>query len=83
VRITKQTVYKIDKILDKRFRRGSREYIVRWQGYSKEFDSWIPASSVRTFKVDMNASSSNHFTLACSVTLRRKSTTTIRFPPLR
>jgi hypothetical protein len=31
VRITKQKVYKIDKILDERFRRGSREYPVRWQ----------------------------------------------------
>ena len=30
VRITKQTVYKIDKILDKRVRRGIREYLVRW-----------------------------------------------------
>jgi hypothetical protein len=47
VRITKQTVYKIDKILDKRVRRGSREYLVLWQGYGKEFDSWIPASSVK------------------------------------
>jgi len=47
VRITKHTVYKIDKILDKRVRRGSREYLVRWQGYGKEFDSWIPASSVK------------------------------------
>jgi len=41
VRITKQTVYKIDKILDERVRRGSREYLVLWQGYSKEFDSCI------------------------------------------
>jgi hypothetical protein len=47
VRITKQTVYKIDKILDKRVRRGSREYLVRWQGYGKEFDFWIPASRVK------------------------------------
>jgi hypothetical protein len=47
VRITKQTVYKLDKIIDKRVRRGSRQYLVRWQGYGKEFDSWIPASSVK------------------------------------
>jgi len=47
VRITKQTIYKIDKILDKMVRRGSREYLVSWQGYVKEFDSWIPASSVK------------------------------------
>ena len=47
VRVTSRTVYKIDKILDKRIRRGSLEYLVRWKGYSKDFDSWIPASGVK------------------------------------
>ena len=46
-RITKQTAYKIDKILDTRVRRGITEYLVRWRGYTKDFDSWIPAYSVK------------------------------------
>ena len=45
--ITKQTVYKIDNFLDERVRRGSLEYLVRWQGYNKDFDSWISASSIK------------------------------------
>jgi len=47
VRISKETTYKIDKILDMRVGLGIRDYLVRWKGYSKEFVSWIPASSVK------------------------------------
>jgi len=47
VRVKRLTVYKIDKILNKRVRRGILEYPVRWRGYSKDFDSWIPASCVK------------------------------------
>jgi len=47
VRVTRRTIYKIDKILNKRVRRGILEYLVRWRGYSKDFDCWVPASSVR------------------------------------
>jgi len=39
VRIPKQTTYKIDEILFKRVRRGIKEYLFRWRGYGKDFDS--------------------------------------------
>ena len=32
LRITVRTAYKIDKVLYKRFRRGIREYLIRWRG---------------------------------------------------
>ena len=47
VRVTKRRVYRIDKILNKRVRRGILEYLVRWRGISKDFDSWVRASSVK------------------------------------
>ena len=37
----KGSTYPIEKILQTRTRRGKKEYLVRWQGYGKEFDSWV------------------------------------------
>ena len=31
-----------DKIVDKRFKNGITEFLVRWDGRNSEFDSWIP-----------------------------------------
>jgi hypothetical protein len=47
VRIMKHTTFKIDKILSTRVRRGIGEYLVRWKGYGRDFDSWTNAASVK------------------------------------
>jgi len=47
VRVTKCSVYKIDKILVERYRNGILKYLVHWKGYRRNFDSWIPAASVK------------------------------------
>jgi len=46
VRIYSRTTYNIDKIQDKRVRRGIRKYLVCCRRYSRDIDSWVPASSV-------------------------------------
>jgi len=46
VRVTKQTQFQIHKILATRTRRGIKQHLVRWKGYNKDFDSWIPASDI-------------------------------------
>jgi hypothetical protein len=48
--ISKRTTYQIDKILDRRVKKGILEYLVKWRGYMQDFNSWIPASIVQTFK---------------------------------
>ena len=44
---SKQTAYKINKILEKLVRRGIRDYLVRCRGYNQDFDSWVPVTRVK------------------------------------
>jgi hypothetical protein len=43
----KNRTYPILKMLRKRVRNGSIEYLVRWTGYSPDFASWISAKAVK------------------------------------
>lgn len=38
--------YKIDKLLQQRHKSGRKEVLVKWKGYPKKFNSWIPLSSL-------------------------------------
>ena len=40
-------VYKVEKILRYRSRRGVREALVRWKGYGAKFDSWIDSKQIK------------------------------------
>jgi hypothetical protein len=53
VRISKRTVYKIDKIVSRRVRNGISEVLVHWRGYPVSFDSWIAESSLKKLKLWM------------------------------
>ena len=40
-------VYKVEKILRYRRRKGVREALIRWKGYGKKFDSWVDTKELR------------------------------------
>ncbi|XP_061167375.1 uncharacterized protein LOC133176237 [Saccostrea echinata] len=42
-----QTTWRIEKILKKRKIRGKSEVLIRWLGWPKKFDSWIPETDVK------------------------------------
>ncbi|XP_061190400.1 uncharacterized protein LOC133198308 [Saccostrea echinata] len=42
-----ETIWRIDKILRKRKVRGKEEVLVRWLGWPKKFDSWIPKGDIK------------------------------------
>ena len=45
---TTQTKYRIEKVLKKRNRNGVKEVLVKWSGYNKEFNSWIPLNNLQS-----------------------------------
>ena len=43
----KQDTFRIEKVLKKRTRNGTKELYVKWKGYSNDFNTWIPDSDLR------------------------------------
>lgn len=46
VTITDDTEYRVEKVL----RRRRDEVLVRWMGWPKKYDSWIPKSDLKNYK---------------------------------
>ena len=40
------SLYQVEKVVNKRTRRGQIEYLVKWQGYPNEANSWVPQSDL-------------------------------------
>ena len=50
VTISGDTVYKIDKVLRSRTRKGQKEYLVRWLGWPSKYDSWVTSADLQDIK---------------------------------
>lgn len=46
VRVDKDQLYIIEKVLERKKRDGINQVLVKWKGYPKSMNSWIPASSL-------------------------------------
>jgi hypothetical protein len=46
IAVTPQTEFQIDKIVRTRTKGGIKQYIVKWRGYDKNFNSWVCASDI-------------------------------------
>ena len=44
--IKEDDVYRVEKVLRKRKRKGVVEYFVKWKGYSDKFNSWVAESDI-------------------------------------
>ena len=40
-------IYKVEKILAEKKENGKVKVLVKWLGYDKKFDSWLPKSELR------------------------------------
>ncbi|CAC5394021.1 unnamed protein product [Mytilus coruscus] len=47
VRKDSETKWKIEKVIKRRKRNGTKQVLVRWLGYPKKFDSWVPVSDIQ------------------------------------
>ena len=45
--ITKDKLYKIEKILDKKGRGKTLQFFVKWVGYPDSHNSWVPQSQIK------------------------------------
>ena len=47
--VSDENLFKVDTILKYRGRGKNKEALVKWKGWPKKFNSWIPASDLITY----------------------------------
>ena len=51
VTVDENTVYRVDKILQRRKRNNQREVLVRWLHWPRKYDSWITENEVQNYSL--------------------------------
>ena len=51
VNVDENAVYSVEKILQRRTKKKRREVLVRWLNWPKKYDSWIPETEVRHYRL--------------------------------
>jgi hypothetical protein len=46
VKIEGELEYNVEKVIDSRMRRGHLEYLVKWDGYTSEHNTWEPEANL-------------------------------------
>ena len=46
---SKQTIFRIEKVLKRRTKNGQKEIYVKWKGYTNTFNSWLPISDIEEY----------------------------------
>ncbi|KRZ83953.1 NAD(P)H-hydrate epimerase, partial [Trichinella sp. T8] len=56
-------IYMAECIMNERKRKGKKEYLVRWEGYSEKYDTWEPASHILGYELlqEYNEAKKNGF----------------------
>ena len=44
--VERPDIFRVEKVLKKRIRNKKEEYLVRWSGYSSDFDSWLQSTDI-------------------------------------
>uniref|UniRef100_A0A1X7VJU8 Chromo domain-containing protein n=1 Tax=Amphimedon queenslandica TaxID=400682 RepID=A0A1X7VJU8_AMPQE len=45
------SVYEVERLVEKRIKKGHTWYLVLWKGYSKEEASWVPSKDITSFAI--------------------------------
>jgi len=60
VEINGELEYEVEQILDSRLRRGQLQYLVKWQGYTEEHNTWEPLANLTNAQDAIDAFHQSH-----------------------